>query len=70
MPWEVIFACHAGIVCWGAGIAFWLERRTRNGQVAVRVPAGAAGEFSSPELTLCADSYSCLLYTSDAADDC
>ena len=24
----------------------------------VRIPAGAAGEFSSPELTLCADSYS------------
>ena len=24
----------------------------------VRFPAGAAGEFSSPELTLCADSYS------------
>ena len=24
----------------------------------VRIPAGAAGEFSSPEKTLCADSYS------------
>ena len=24
----------------------------------VRIPAGAAEEFSSPELTLCADSYS------------
>ena len=24
----------------------------------VRIPAGAAGEFSSPELTLCADSHS------------
>ena len=24
----------------------------------VRIPAEAAGEFSSPELTLCADSYS------------
>ena len=24
----------------------------------VRIPAGAAGELSSPELTLCADSYS------------
>ena len=24
----------------------------------VRVPAGAVGEFSSPELTFCADSYS------------
>ena len=25
----------------------------------VRIPASAAGEFSSPELTLCADSYLC-----------
>ena len=24
----------------------------------VRIPAGAAGEFSSPEITFCADSYS------------
>ena len=24
----------------------------------VRIPAGAAGEFPSPELTLCADSHS------------
>ena len=24
----------------------------------VRIPAGAAGEFSSPELTLCADLFS------------
>ena len=24
----------------------------------VRIPAGVEGEFSSPELTLCADSYS------------
>ena len=40
----------------------------------VRIPAGAAGEFSSPELTLCADSYSvsvlppCLLSLSDVTD--
>ena len=25
----------------------------------VRIPEGVAGEFSSPELTVCADSYSC-----------
>ena len=25
----------------------------------VRVPAGAVGEFSSPELTLCADPFRC-----------
>ena len=27
----------------------------------VRIPAGAAEEFSSPELTLCADSYSAFI---------
>ena len=32
----------------GAGMAQWLERRTHDGKVRVRVPAGAAGEFSSP----------------------
>ena len=42
----------------GAGIACWLERRTRDRKVRVRIPAGAAGEFSSPELTFCADSCS------------
>ena len=36
----------------GAGIAQWLERQTR-----VRIPAGTAGEFSSPGSTFCADSY-------------
>ena len=34
----------------GAGIAQWLERRTRDRKV-------AAGEFSSPGSTFCADSY-------------
>ena len=42
----------------GAIIACWLERRARDRKLRVRVPAGAAGEFFSPELTLCADSYS------------
>ena len=42
---------------WGAGIAEWLECRTRDRKVAVRIPAGAAGEFSSPGSTFCADSY-------------
>ena len=41
-----------------AVIACWLEHRTRDRKLRVRVPAGAAGECSSPELTLCADSYS------------
>ena len=27
-------------------------------RLCVRIPAGAAGEFSSPDLALCADSYS------------
>ena len=31
----------------------------------VRIPAGAAGEFSSPELTLCADSYSVSVPSTD-----
>ena len=42
----------------------------------VRIPAEAAGEFSSSWSTFCADSYfgirstpCCLLYTSDAADE-
>ena len=34
-----------------------VERRTRDPKVAVRVPTGAAGEFSSPGSTFCADSY-------------
>ena len=38
---------------WGAGIAQWLERRTRDR----KVPAGAAGEVSSPGSAFCADSY-------------
>ena len=41
----------AGTACWqSAGLV--IER------LPVRIPAGAAGEFSSPVLTLCADSYS------------
>ena len=44
---------------WGAGITQWLERRA--GLVIersrVRIPAGAAGEFSSPGSTFCADSH-------------
>ena len=41
----------AGIACWwSAGLV--IER------LRVRVPARAAGQFSSPQLTFCADSYS------------
>ena len=42
----------------GAGIAQWLERRTRDSRSRVRIPAAAAGEFFSPGSTFCADSYS------------
>ena len=41
-----------------AGIACWLEGRTRDRKVASSNPGSRAGEFSSPELTLCADTYS------------
>ena len=51
----IIIICALGyltniIIKWGAGIAQWLEHRTHD-------PAGAAGEFSSPWSTFCADSY-------------
>ena len=46
------------LVSWWAGIACWSERVLMNGKLRVRIPAGAAGEFSSPEFTLCTDSYS------------
>ena len=49
---------YANQTWWGAGIACWLERPTRNRKVVSLNPAGAAEEFSSPESTLCADSYS------------
>ena len=42
----------------GAGIACWLERRTRIERLPVQIPVGAAGEVSSLESTLCAGSYS------------
>ena len=35
-----------------------IERRTRDRKVARSNPGDAAGEFPSPELTLCADFYS------------
>ena len=42
---------------WGAGIAQWLERRTCIKRLRVRIPAGVAGEFSSPESAFSADTY-------------
>ena len=45
------------IIMLGAGIAQWLERRTVIERSRVRIPAGAAGEFSSPGSTFCVDSY-------------
>ena len=41
----------------GAGIAQWLERGLVIERSRVRIPAGTAGEFSSPGSTFCADSY-------------
>ena len=41
----------------GAGMASVAERRSRDRKVSVRVPAGAAGEFSSPGSPFRADSY-------------
>ena len=40
------------VVCRGMGAELVIER------LRVRIPTGAAGEFSSAGLTLCADSYS------------
>ena len=42
----------------GAWVACWWSAGLVIERLRVRIPAGAAGEFSSPELTLCADSYS------------
>ena len=55
----IILICTIGITSnnRAGGIAQWLERRTRDRKVAVRIPAGAAGQFSSPGSTFCADSY-------------
>ena len=47
-----------GIVPWKPG---WLVDKSAGlviERLRVRIPAGAAGELSSPEPTLCADSYS------------
>ena len=53
--WSVrtVVACGYSL---GSGTAQRLERRTRDRRSRVRVPAGAAGEFSSPGSTFCADS--------------
>ena len=42
---------------WGVGIAQWLEAGLMIKGLRVWIPAGAAGEFSSPRSTFCADSY-------------
>ena len=41
---------------WCIGSAQWLERQTRDRKVADSSPGRAAGEFSSPGSTFCADS--------------
>ena len=42
----------------GARTAFWKSAELEIERLRVRILGGAAGEFSSPELILCADSYS------------
>ena len=49
---------YARASTFGAGIACWLERPTRDRKVASSNPGRGGGEFSTLELTLCADSYS------------
>ena len=41
----------------GAGIAQWIERRTRDRKVVGSNPYRSSGEFSSPGSTFCVDSY-------------
>ena len=47
-----------GYVCSGAGMTSWQSAGLVIERLRVRIPAGAAGKFSSLEFTLCADSYS------------
>ena len=48
---------RAGIArAWGVGITQWLEHWTCDQKVTVQIPAGVAGECSSPGSTFCADS--------------
>ena len=42
------------------GAGCWYSEGLVIERLGVRIPAGAAGELSSPELTLCSDSYSVL----------
>ena len=42
---------------WGSGISRWQGARFTIERSRVRVPAGAAGRFSAPGSTFCADSY-------------
>ena len=43
--------------CYGAGIAQWLERRTRDRKVPGSSPCRSGGRISSPGSPFCADSY-------------
>ena len=42
-----------GIITKGAGIVCWLSAGLVIERLRVRIPAGAAGEFSSPQSQLC-----------------
>ena len=52
-----IFVATKLRIFYGAGIAQWLERRSRDSKVAGWKPCGSGGKFSSPGSTFCADSY-------------
>ena len=59
LSWSIHGLCVFAIyVLHGAGIACGKSAGLVIEKLRVRIPAGAAGEFSSPGLTLCADSYS------------
>ena len=56
--------CGQDVRHWGARMAQWLERPGLViGRSQVRIPVGAAGEFSPPGSAFCADSYSGIRYT-------
>ena len=55
MVWLAICQFDAGLACLKC-FGLLIER------LRVRIPAGAAGEFSSPKIALCADSHSVAVF--------
>ena len=52
-----VYVCIVYVYSCGAGIAQWLERRTRDRKVADSNPCWSGGIISSPGSTFWADSY-------------